>query len=476
MGHSNKHSAEIPLSTIYNSYRDVNLWNYKQTTALLIYIIFSCKLLKYNMNNILLCQACGVSPASAACKCKGNVTYFCLQDLNQHLTDLYVSHYPISIHKSINLHLNFSQIYQNRQVRHLNSHSASSTSTKYHNSSVLSHTPLQKTTNTRKRSATFSETSTISSSLHNPDFHLNEVHAFKGHLEKVNCLAVSSCGRYILSGSDDCGIFVWSIKKKKFYGLIEVMSPVIKFAISRDGWNIAVASEDRVIRVFNIHRRRLEGCLLGHTNVVKCILYSRHGNKIISAAHDFTIKVWNVTTFRTEFEIYMGHLVIIECLAVSKSLRYIVTGYRNGKIVIWESDSRSQIACYEGHTNWVTCLLLTRSNKFLISGSLDLSIIIWDLRKGQLHCRLMGHKNGISSIVLTRDEKHLISSSADFSIRIWNLDSKKQVFIIQGHYSCVNDVALTQDDRYIVSASGGVMTDHTVRLWGLENKKKCEIF
>ena len=428
------------------------------------------------MNNILLCQACGISPAQSACKCKSNVTYFCMKHLNQHLTDVYISHYPISIHKSINLHLDFSQIYQDRQVRYRNSPSSHSTSSNKLRSSVPSPHALQMATNTRKRSATFSEVSTISSSLHSPDFHCNEVHAFRGHLEKVNCLAMSSCGRFILSGSDDCGIFVWNIKKKKFYGLIEVMSPVIKFAVSKDGWNIAVASEDHVIRVFNVYRRRLEGCLIGHTNVVKCILYSRDGNKIISAAHDFKIKVWNVITLRAEFEIYVGHLVIIESLAVSKSLRYIVAGYRNGKIVIWDTSIRSHIVCFEGHTNWVTCLLLTKSNKFLISGSLDLSIRVWDLRKAQLHCKLMGHKNSINSLVLTRDEKHLISASADFSIRIWNLDSNKQVSMIEGHSSCVNDVSVTNDDRYIVSASGGVMTDHTVRLWGLDSKKKCEIF
>jgi WD40 repeat protein len=428
------------------------------------------------MNIILLCQACGVFPAQAACNCKSKVTYFCMKHLNQHLTDIYISHNPISIHKSINLHLDFSQIYQDRQVRYRNSPSVPSTSSRNHRSVLSSPNPLLKAADTRKRSATFSEISTISSSLHSPDFHCNEVHAFKGHLEKVNCLAMSSCGRFILSGSDDCGIFVWNIKKKKFYGLIEVMSPVIKFAISKDGWNIAVASEDQVIRVFNVYRRRLEGCLVGHTNVVKCILYSRDGNKLISAAHDFKIKVWNVTTLRAEFEIYVGHLVIIESLAVSKNLRYIVPGYRNGNIAIWDTGTRSQISCFEGHTNWVTCLLLTRHNKFLISGSLDLSIRIWDLRKAQLQCKLMGHKNSIYSFVLTRDEKHLISASADFSIRIWSLDSYKQVSIIEGHSSCVNDVAVTQNDRYIVSASGGVMTDHTVRLWGLDSKKKCEVF
>ena len=74
--------------------------------------------------------------------------------------------------------------------------------------------------------------------------------ALEGHLDRVNCVAVTSDNKYIISGSNDRTIRIWNLLEKKQETLsVENCGYVLTVALTRDNKFIISGSADNTIRI-----------------------------------------------------------------------------------------------------------------------------------------------------------------------------------------------------------------------------------
>ena len=194
-------------------------------------------------------------------------------------------------------------------------------------------------------------------------------------------------------------------------------------------------------------------------------------------AHQKGIEVWNLDARENKCELNLtggGQEAHSVTALVTLSHNYLASGYKNGKIVVWNANSGERERTLVSHRDEVTVLVVLASvnnHRMVASGSEDKSIKIWDYRYGDLLRTLTGQRSVVSLASL--GSGRLASSYADSSMRVWNAES--------GDVLKTFDVKLNAFASLVCNKSLVVATwdsDHfargnTIRLWNLDTEK-CE--
>ncbi|CAD8082027.1 unnamed protein product [Paramecium primaurelia] len=126
------------------------------------------------------------------------------------------------------------------------------------------------------------------------------------------------------------------------------------------------------------------GTLVGHTDNVSCLVFSKYSNSFVSGALDYGIKVWKEKTqFKWEgSQLYIQHFDFISCLILSQDEDFLFSGSHDRTIRIWKLDFTQnllqQVQCLEYHTNQIFSMSINNSQSQLVSCGQDKQIILWE--------------------------------------------------------------------------------------------------
>ncbi|KAJ8592643.1 chromatin associated protein [Rhizopogon salebrosus TDB-379] len=282
--------------------------------------------------------------------------------------------------------------------------------------------------------------------------------------------------------------------------------------ISPDGNFLVAGSEDKLIRVWSITNRMLVHTLEGHHGEVYALAFTPDNKTLLSASGDCTIRVWDATQFSDCLDassvildetmeaasrvlrpvapgVALSSKLALTCVAADSTGKFVAGGSLDGMIRIWKIDGCEggdvePVETLKGHEDAVYGLQFVEGG--LVSASLDRTMKRWDMNEmgvGHVECRktLQGHKDCVlaTSVLQVGREQRAVSSSRDGTVRMWDLKTGMVQFVIQGHrnagtflthpgpaYSVntpflVTTVDLNKDGRLLASGSG----DHEVRIW-----------
>ena len=81
---------------------------------------------------------------------------------------------------------------------------------------------------------------------------------------------------------------------------------------------IVSGSEDYIINIWNVITGKLINTLVGHTDSVYSVAWSRKDKKIVSGSGDATVKIWNAVTGKL-INTLRGHTDSVYSVAWSRS-------------------------------------------------------------------------------------------------------------------------------------------------------------
>jgi WD40 repeat protein len=217
---------------------------------------------------------------------------------------------------------------------------------------------------------------------------------------------------------------------------------------------------------------------------VECIAYAPNG-KLIASGGLFApiIHVWDVVTSMALHTIFISdtqHSISISdtqtvdrlpgvtSIAFSPNSRWIVSGFRDGTVRLWDVVTGSQHRVMRGHTEWVTCVAFSPDGTSIVSCSHDSTLRIWDLGTGVEQLTLMGHTAQVNSLAFAPNGQTIVSASKDGTLRVWDMLTGTQLRVMEGEKGGLDCVAFSPDGTTI--ASGSVYG--TLELWSATNSTR----
>lgn len=123
--------------------------------------------------------------------------------------------------------------------------------------------------------------------------------------------------------------------------------------------------------------------------------------------------------------------------------------------------NESKNNAYKGHVGAILCVAASQDGKFVATGGRDRRIVIWDAATLEPLRVFSQHRDSVTGLTFRRGTNQLYSASSDRTIKIWSLDELAYIETLFGHQDEVVDVASLAQERCISVGA----RDRTARLW-----------
>ncbi|KAF8251634.1 WD40 repeat-like protein [Wilcoxina mikolae CBS 423.85] len=116
---------------------------------------------------------------------------------------------------------------------------------------------------------------------------------------------------------------------------------------------------------------------------------------------------------------------------------------------------------FEGHTQEIICVAASEDGKFVVTGGRDNKLIVWNAETLTILKVFKQHRAAVTGLTFRRGTNELYSSSADRTVKLWSLNELAYVDTLFGHQDEVVDIAALSGERCVTVGA----RDRTARLW-----------
>jgi len=268
----------------------------------------------------------------------------------------------------------------------------------------------------------------------------SEIITFTGHTDQVWCAAISPGNKFIASGSLDRTFIIWDVEKGKkkqqvqispynvyMKGIIpeldsELPNSVYSVAFSPDGKDLAIASADKLVRIWDLEQARFLDTLDGQHIApwMKC-LYSPDGKYLISKSgasrhYEGVTIIWETETYTQVSRIRMSGSIIFT--------RYNELGISAGNgLMYYYNLSDGSFSHSKSFPEFKGNFRMSPDGKYMASCNEDSYVILRNVKTHKIVWTYKNDKREIHSARFSPDGKYLIAGRPEADIFIWKMES-----------------------------------------------------
>ncbi|XP_060516204.1 protein qui-1 [Cylas formicarius] len=340
------------------------------------------------------------------------------------------------------------------------------------------------------------------------------VHTFKGHKDKVNCMAVTKQSQYLLTGSDDISIIVWDLKSLSLrLKICEHIAPVLCITSALNNSVIISGGEDSSIIISSLGTGKLVTKIDHHRGPVTAIKVTSHGDIMVSGSKDCKVCLWSLNNYAllntmtfcsplqildvsadsiflavcckdnkiyiktlatgTDVHTLVDHKTKVKSLCITQDSCRIVLGCSDKKVYIHDIHSAKLNKTLTGQNGEVSAVKIMDKDDFLLTAGGN-RVIFYPFRstdhiksflkvKKKSHHHLSAHQGFITCLDISRDGQLSVTGATDQIVNIWQLNNQELVLTLNGHTGPVTAVHFAPSALFVASGS----EDKTVKVWGL---------
>lgn len=290
--------------------------------------------------------------------------------------------------------------------------------------------------------------------------------------EGLNCSAVSSDGAQVAGGFGDSTIRLWDSRESgtaasnasnatnggaglgsRSARLVGHSGPVYSVSWTRCGRFLISGSEDGTVRLWSTLFKTDVVAYRGHNYPVWSVKFSPLDHYFVSAGHDRTARLWS-TDRVYPLRIFSGHLADVDTVGWHPNCNYVGTGSSDRSARLWDVREGKCVRVFPARGTVHALAFSPEGSKIALSGD-DANIDVWDMRYAKRAVRLKGyHKSTVWALDYSQEGAVLASGSADNSVVLWDAAkaAEKPMAVLQTKDTPVHALAFTR--RNVLVACG----------------------
>ncbi|MEJ2031690.1 MAG: protein kinase [Deltaproteobacteria bacterium] len=200
--------------------------------------------------------------------------------------------------------------------------------------------------------------------------------------------------------------------------------------------------------------------LHGDRQPVDCLAQVPFSRKIVTGDRQGHIVVWDFV-LRKKISTFGKQGQAVRALAANPNGKQVAVGTENGAVSTWSMNSFQQTAVRTGHAGPVTSLAYSGDGRWLFSGGEDGSLISVHLPTGREIQYQAAAGGSINAIAVGDKGKTFVTASSDGKLRFWEAGNPEYVKIVEAHASPITALTAAADGKKYASAS----SDRLLRIW-----------
>ncbi|MEE2686008.1 MAG: WD40 repeat domain-containing protein [Planctomycetota bacterium] len=199
----------------------------------------------------------------------------------------------------------------------------------------------------------------------------------------------------------------------------------------------------------------------GHEGGVVQSVFAPGGKVVISAGHDFTVKMWNPAD-ATLLRSLEGHEGQVLSLAVSADGRRLLSGGRDNSIRVWDVFLPDPLSEQKNHEMAVSAVLVGPQGAWRATGSVDKTVKLLPPGGGEM-ISLEGHEAAITRLARNADGTMLASADATGQVRVWDSKEGALMGTFRAHVGPASGLFFHPTEPQLVTSG----MDGMIRRWTL---------
>ena len=182
---------------------------------------------------------------------------------------------------------------------------------------------------------------------------------------------------------------------------------------------------------------------------------------------------------------YQGHVDAILTVATSQDGKFVVTGGKDRRIIVWNAEDLKPLRIFTQHRDAVTGLAFRRGTNQLYSSSKDRTIKAWSLNELAYVETLFGHQDEVVDVAALAQERCISVGARDRTARLWKVVEETQLVFRGGGgekksrkgaaaavmEGSMDRIAMIDEEMFVTGSDNGSLS-----LWVTHKKKPIFTF
>ncbi|KAF9916324.1 hypothetical protein BX616_004051 [Lobosporangium transversale] len=250
------------------------------------------------------------------------------------------------------------------------------------------------------------------------------IHTLEGHAHNILDAAFQPHGGQIATCSSDKTVRLWDVKSGQlintFYGHTSTIDQVV---FSPSGHQIASFSRDKTVRLWDAQLPSSVHATSGHTCLINSITSSPDGMQVASASDDGTVRLWDAQTghIMQTLQGYQGGVLDVK---YSQTGHLLASRDNSDALHLWDvySSQLQILGRKDAQGHCISDMAFSSNGNFIVSGYKNGDVRIWESKTGQPFRILQNQCASVASVAFSPDGRQVASLTSRGKITVWSTE------------------------------------------------------